>query len=359
MAKLKPLSTNLMYPLDLHRMDTGTHYMIFHIMSVADIKFEKNANLRVANVGSVVTDKAISGLQDVTKSAAASIRSAPLDISNISIKDSLGSAWDTVKSVGSSAFGVASDVVKYPYATADTIASALEKSVAGLQPTKKMNRLDTSIMLYIPQEGVHSTYTMNYQEEELGVTGALANNIGNGGSISGFIQSMGNAAPRAIAGGAAAGIDAIAQGGLPVNHIGTLEAVTRTTINPRKEQLFKGVINREFAYNHVFTPTTQKECDVVREIIQTFKLNMHPTLAYDGFYYNYPSEFEIEYHFGEENNKYVSGVSSCVLATLDIQYGQGSSWQTLRNGSPTHIIMKTVFKELQPLTRNLIEQEML
>ncbi len=347
-TKLQPLTSNLIYPSNLLQNDDSSHAIIFHIMYVADIKFDKNTgrSQRANGTGGVLADKALDSLKDVSlKSIGSAIDKLSGQVKPLAEK--IG------QSIGSGEFA---------NAAGDAINTALNATFKAATPTSKKTRLNTSIMLYMPQDGVKTSYSVNYESEDLGIAGALANSLGNGGTISDFVASMGKAAPRAVAGVASSILDGgglLQKAGIPINTSGTLEAASRTTLNPRKEQLFKGVEYRRFGFTHIFTPTSRKECDTVRKIIETFKLHMHPSLAYDGFYYNYPSEFEIEYHFAGERNKYLDGIASCALVDLSLQYGSGSSWQTLLNGNPTHITMSTTFTELEILTQERIIRDQL
>lgn len=357
MAKLQPLSTNLTYPLDLMDMSYGGNAMIFHVNFVIDSKYKKaNVSQRVSGLGPALAANALS---DPGKFFGdfSSATNALQNAGNSIIENAKGFMNNVDQNGISSALGgVKKSAINTANAGANAVSSSMKTALSAAKASNRSQKLNTSIMLYMPQEGLHTQYNINYKDESLGITGALANSLANGGSISGFIQSMGNAAPRAIAGATAAGIDALTAGNaMNANSLGTLEAMTRTTLNPRKEQLFAGVDYRTFNYTHIFTPTTAKECQVVRQIIQTFKLHMHPTLSHDGFYYDYPSEFEIEYHFGGEKNKYLDGITSCALTNLQLSYGNGSSWQTLVNGHPTHITMRTTFMELEALTREKIK----
>jgi hypothetical protein len=133
------------------------------------------------------------------------------------------------------------------------------------------------------------------------------------------------------------------------------DAGTRQTLNPRKEQLFNSVEYRRFHYGYVFTPSTPEECKTVRDIIYTFKRHMHPSLELNGFYYKYPSEFTIEYHFEGKLNKWTNTIASCALESMSVSYGHGG-WSTLVNGSPTTINIRLNFLELSPLTRQQIEE---
>ena len=69
-----------------------------------------------------------------------------------------------------------------------------------------------------------------------------------------------------------------------------------------------------------------------------------------------PNTFLIEYMFteGQQNNN-LNKVSECVLESVDVTYG-GDRFQTHADGVPQSTKMSLKFKELEIITRDLIEQ---
>jgi len=125
--------------------------------------------------------------------------------------------------------------------------------------------------------------------------------------------------------------------------------------NPRKEVVFQDVEKRRFQYNFDFAPVSLKEYHNVLDIIDAFKVHMHPEM-WDrmGMTYQTPSEFDIEYHFQNTQNKALHRVSTCYLTSLNVVYAQ-SGWSNHDGGYPTQLTIQLEFQEIETLTRERIE----
>lgn len=126
--------------------------------------------------------------------------------------------------------------------------------------------------------------------------------------------------------------------------------------NPKKEQVFKGVEFRSFSFEYQFFPRDIDEADNVLRIIEEFKFHMHPEFKDDNnFVYLYPSEFDIFYYQGGEENLNLHRHTSCVLTDLDIDYTPNGQFNTFANGMPTQINVTLAFRELGLLTKDKIK----
>ena len=66
-----------------------------------------------------------------------------------------------------------------------------------------------------------------------------------------------------------------------------------------------------------------------------------------------PSTFEIEYqHVGHRNN-FLNRISTCALQSVDVTYG-GDRFQAHADGVPQQTKLSLKFKELEIMTRNLM-----
>ena len=72
-------------------------------------------------------------------------------------------------------------------------------------------------------------------------------------------------------------------------------------------------------------------------------------------FFIYPSEFNITYYFGNKINPYFHKFTTCVLESMDVSYG-GDQFSSFRNGEPTEINMSLTFRELEVLTKSMINQ---
>jgi hypothetical protein len=256
--------------------------------------------------------------------------------------------------------GSTNNVKDEMYKQIDKAAGFAKEAV--MKTMKPLKRLKTSIMLYMPTN-IGTEYGMVYSGQELGLIGSLADAAAkNKDLVEAALDTSGRVLSRIGGNMISHGVQNVA-GSLGLNtsisgdFASAINAATRSTFNPRKEQLFQEVGFRQFKYFFHFAPRTAEECDKVAQIIYMFKFHMHPEIDDSYFFYMYPSEFDIEYHiFDKGENPYINKISSCALRGMSVEYGPGGNWATLVNGCPTEIKMSLDFIELQPLNRKLIKE---
>lgn len=235
------------------------------------------------------------------------------------------------------------------------VAAVAAGGVAALATeTNSTLRLLSSIRLHVaapPQ----ANYQAQWDNVELGLAGKVASGVGftldnalsEGGSLIGY------AARQAIAAAAqlpkALGVDA--------DLAGALDATQKKVANPFKEQLFKNMGFRKFGFSYKFNPRSKDELKDVLSIVQLFKYHMHPEFDDSRLYLKYPSEFNIEYHYEDSVNKYLSRVSTCALTDMKVSYG-GADFNTFQNtkGAPSEINIELLFTELETLTNDRVTQ---
>lgn len=136
---------------------------------------------------------------------------------------------------------------------------------------------------------------------------------------------------------------------------GYMSARTGLAANPKKEMVFKGTDFRTFSFDYSFFPRDEQEAANVERIIKTFKFHMHPEyMDTNSFLYLYPSEFDIEYHTGDQQNPHIHKHTSCVLTELNINYTP-NGFNVFSNGMPTQINISMSFKELSSPTKESID----
>jgi hypothetical protein len=132
------------------------------------------------------------------------------------------------------------------------------------------------------------------------------------------------------------------------------ELSTRTKTNPFREVLFESVGYRAFAFKYRFFPKNKSESQKIYNIINTFKIHMHPELSGGKLFYLYPSEFDIQYYYKDEENNYLNRFARCALTDLNVEYG-GEQFATFEDGSPVEIGLSLTFQELEQMTSEGIE----
>lgn len=127
------------------------------------------------------------------------------------------------------------------------------------------------------------------------------------------------------------------------------ELSTRTRTNPFREVMFESVDYRSFNFRYRFFPKSQGETNKINDIIKLFKTHMHPEITSNKLFYIYPSEFQIEYYYKNEVNKYLHNFATCVLTDMQVEYG-GDQFATFENGAPVEIGLTLSFRELSQMT---------
>ena len=224
-------------------------------------------------------------------------------------------------------------------------------------PTK---RLDTVIAMYMPAD-IKVSYKANYTDTSVGsLTQAASQVIGeylNTGTVSGdTIQKNAGDVVRAV------GIDGIINllSGIP--SLGgareALEMQMGQVVVDRMEMAFKGIDKRKFSYTFEMLPRSGKEAEEVKHIINMFKAHMLPEMVDGndrGRLMTYPSTFDIQYMYAEQENQYLNKVSTCYLESMDVDYG-GDRYYTHEyidnvGAPPTETSITLQFGEIDLVTR--------
>ena len=326
---------NLSYPTDLMGSlgEYGNNYVIFYINVAEDSK--------------LIKDKVVEVAPDSTPRDYG-------DLAAISQQANLG----TVGAVGAAALPAVTTLAvsgnlksKATVATLGTaVAGGLALQNLGASFSGKKVRLKTAIALHTPNT-LSTKYTMNYEEENLDVFGGIV--AGTSALKKAAEKKGGSNIMKDLANQGSA---AIAAAGLNVPGTAGLSRLTGLAPNPRKEQIFKAVEFRVFQFDYQFYPRDAQEAQNVLDIIYQFKLHMHPEFKdANNFLYIYPSEFDIFYYNGTQENMNINRHTSCVLTDLSVDYSPNGQFTSFSDGMPTQINISLVFKELATLTKEKIQ----
>lgn len=214
--------------------------------------------------------------------------------------------------------------------------------------TRPVKQLKTAICLYMPNQ-LNIRYSMQYEEESM----ATAQMLVKGGQA--IVQALsGNFGKALDQAQPVVANFALTNGGNAAKAIGLGSGIAA---NPKKEQIFKGVDFRTFQISYQFFPRDDKEEENVRNIIHAFKYHMHPEFKDgDGFLYIYPSEFDIVYYTGGQENKNIHKHTSCVLKEMSVNYTPQGQFNALQTGMPVQVNVDMTFLELALATKDKIGQ---
>ncbi len=147
-------------------------------------------------------------------------------------------------------------------------------------------------------------------------------------------------------------IPSLGQGGGIINDLRELSSRTKT--NPFRETLFESVNYRSFTFRYRFFPKSVSESRRIKDIIQLFKIHMHPELTAQKLFYVYPSEFDIQYFYKDKENDYLHKFTRCALTDMAVDYG-GEQFSTFQDGAPVEVGLSLTFTELESLTSGAID----
>lgn len=241
-------------------------------------------------------------------------------------------------------------------------------------------RTSHAIALYMPP-GIQTSYNMQYEESGanfmgnaligsldkiMGSKGGTRTSAGIMSDVVGVIPGVMEAEARQVA-----RVGAAALGGGE----GTIVGITGKAENPRTESIYKSTQLRSHTFEFTFMPKDADESQVVNDIITLFKIHMHPELQsraagnggvgnLDGAYLVTPNQFDIEFHneemsesaFGGENTR-IHKVGTSVLESMSVNYSGAGQWLAYAGtNDPVHIHLSLTFKEIEPLTRQMVAQ---
>jgi hypothetical protein len=125
---------------------------------------------------------------------------------------------------------------------------------------------------------------------------------------------------------------------------------------PKMELMFEGIGRREFSYEFVFIPKSEKEAEMVQKIVKQFKFHMASDYR-DGTFreMNIPSFFNISYMYKSRPNPFLNKISTCALENMEVSYG-GDRFVAYEDGQPQTTKISLKFKEMEIITKTQIEQ---
>lgn len=336
----------------------GNNYVMFYINVQEDSKLVRdNPGSTIPNVTSRV-GRDLNG-RGYTNAAVIGANTGASLVAGTFIGDALGLRGGGP--VGAAlGFGVSTSLSDM---TAADVTNGLDTASAAAQRefSKPLKRLKTAIALHLPNNWA-IRYGVNYEDTDTfgaqalmaggtAIVNAGANTVGafSEGGLTGAASSLGRDLARDLG-------PIATSAGLQATPLGdSLSALSGVAANPKKEQVFKGVDFRSFTFDYQFYPRDLTETENVKNIINEFKYHMHPEFKdASGFLFTYPSEFDIYYYAGGDENQYVHRHTACVLTSMNVNYSPQGQFTSFANGAPTQINLTLEFKELTIMTRETL-----
>ena len=233
---------------------------------------------------------------------------------------------------------------------------------------KQLKKPLHSIYLPIPQQ-ITDTNSVNWDNSTLNPLEAFG--VSAAGSIIGS-TSLQNATAKVLS-----AVNTVMEvGGNQINNADTRQAVTaalagaavgaaggnvsgsqlvsRATgqvFNPNLELLFQGVNLRSFPFSFQIFPRNRNEAEVVKEIIRVLKMSMAAknSSKSSGIFISAPRVFQLTYMKGKDPHPFLNKFLPMALTSMNLSYTASNTYSTFYDGTPTHMKLDLVFKELNPI----------
>ena len=125
----------------------------------------------------------------------------------------------------------------------------------------------------------------------------------------------------------------------------------QVSVNPREFMLYKSPGMRNFSFRFRFIPDSEGESRVAEEIVKWFRRGMYPTAA-GQYSFNFPDAFQIEV----KNMQGLPKLPEVFLESCNVTYNPNSMSYFKQGNRPVEINMAIEFKELQPITRESVNE---
>ena len=131
--------------------------------------------------------------------------------------------------------------------------------------------------------------------------------------------------------------------------------ITRTTgqvLQQNLELLLTGPNLRQFSFIWNFSPRDGSEAAEVRSIIRAFKRHMAvrggPGNG-ESLFIQSPDVFQLDYMHRGKSHPFLNRFKPAVLSNMDLNYTASGQYSTYNDGTPVHISMSCVFREINPI----------
>ena len=259
-------------------------------------------------------------------------------------------AQGNINVVGSAASGVGAGVIS-------SIASGIEKR-------PKLNRIRTAIAMYMPDTVVQ---TFSHDYDAISIRDAIGQiGLAQRGGVD-TLDAITNAtfSDATFAEGVTPGVTEVlgrlAESTGLVNQ-GFTELVLKSqglAINPQIEMVYKQTRNRSFIFDFRLQSRSSLESRNIKNIIREFKRYSAPSLAgqKDASYFTIPAQFDIQFMFKNEENRFIGKISTCALENIDVNYSSAGPFATFDDGAPVEIALQLRFIEVDTITKEAYEDD--
>lgn len=246
--------------------------------------------------------------------------------------------------------------------TPETIKNAWNSatSISGIRTIK---RTTDTIALYMPDT---LAFTHNQSYDKLSLTGLPAAAIAAGASAADALKkNSGTSAADQVMNNISPFLANFAANKLGDIGRFAFAAGFGMVQNPQLELLYTSPEFRQFRFDFMFYPRSEREAQEVQSILDRLRFHQAPEVRKEsrGFFLVPPSEFDIKFFYNGAENPNIPQISTCVLNSIDIDYAPSGSFSAYevpgeiraskgRTGMPVAIRLTLNFMETEILTKD-------
>lgn len=213
---------------------------------------------------------------------------------------------------------------------------------------------DTHIAFPIPS-GIQFADSASYNNTELDFLGSVILNAGRTGASDGLgaaIQGAGNQLLSAVPKDLVA-LAKVVGASLPGKLDNAAGIAARVMFNKNIVTEFTGMGTRRFGFSFKLISRTREESDLIKEIVNTFRLGLYP--PGDSLQLQYPPTWYINFLKDGREIEYIPKIFESYLESVNTTYN-GNINLFHADGSPSECDIQLSFVESRSLTREDIEK---
>ena len=143
-------------------------------------------------------------------------------------------------------------------------------------------------------------------------------------------------------------------GSVTVNDV--FSVTTGQVLNPNTEVLYKGPKMRNFSLSFKMLPRNKADADMIRNIIQVFKVATLPNFGGAGdknvSFVTLPQLVDVTFMTGNKANEWVTQYKPAVITNFNVSYTPDGAWATGPDGAPVATKIDIAFQETKMVYAN-------
>lgn len=231
---------------------------------------------------------------------------------------------------------------------------------SGVKNEKQIKSKLSPIVLYMPED-IQSQYGANWGGAEFGTAAvAMMRTFGTEAGGLPITASSGiGMAKSKLYDETLKQINSFTGSNINLNQF--MGSVSGTILNPNTEMLYQGTTMRQFSLSFKMTPKDETEAKRIKQICNTFKKAMLPSLGGQTLLgesvslLTIPDICQVTFMKGSKVHKYLPVYKLCAIAGVDVNYTADGAYATYAGGSPVSTKLTVSFKEMKILFQNDID----